>query len=189
MRSTPSSVGRGPLSKPSPDFGRRQAKLARTVRTNSASAGQRRLPPLPPQIGPEAWYAAAMFDTYLGQWNLVPDGSPIIADSARLLLASPQCSSWLSREEERGGAMLMEWWAPFPPPCHHYGCVHGSRGVSLRSDPGAVFFRLGFRQAMNVPTSRLRLRRLHARDEGDGPSIRASLVRTRAAIVLTAELL
>jgi len=26
-----------------------------------------------------------MFDTYLGRWNLIPDGSPIVTHSSRLL--------------------------------------------------------------------------------------------------------
>ena len=68
----------------------------------------------PTQSGPKAWYAAVMFDTYLSRWNLVPDGSPIITDIARLLPVryngEPAMLKLALAEEERVGGMLMEWW-------------------------------------------------------------------------------
>jgi streptomycin 6-kinase len=69
---------------------------------------------LPTQSGPKTWYAAVMFDTYLSRWNLVPDGSPIITNNARLLPVrydgEPAMLKLAIAEEERVGGMLMEWW-------------------------------------------------------------------------------
>jgi streptomycin 6-kinase len=55
-----------------------------------------------------------MFDTYLSRWNLVPDGSPIITQSGRLLpvrrRGEPAMLKLVTEAEERFGVMLMEWW-------------------------------------------------------------------------------
>ena len=54
-----------------------------------------------------------MFDTYLSRWNLVPDGSPIITQSGRLLpvrrRGEPAMLKLVTEAEERFGVMLMEW--------------------------------------------------------------------------------
>jgi streptomycin 6-kinase len=55
-----------------------------------------------------------MFDIYLSRWNLVPDGSPIITQSGRLLpvrrRGEPAMLKLATEAEEHFGVMLMEWW-------------------------------------------------------------------------------
>jgi streptomycin 6-kinase len=55
-----------------------------------------------------------MFDDYLSRWNLIPDGSPIVTQSGRLLpvrhRGEPAMLKLATEEEERVGVMLMEWW-------------------------------------------------------------------------------
>ena len=55
-----------------------------------------------------------MFDSYLSRWNLIPDGSPIVTRSGRLLPVrrrdEPAMLKLATEEEERFGGVLMEWW-------------------------------------------------------------------------------
>jgi streptomycin 6-kinase len=55
-----------------------------------------------------------MFDAYLNRWNLIPDGSPIVTQSGRLLpvrrRGEPAILKLATEQEERFGGMLMEWW-------------------------------------------------------------------------------
>lgn len=55
-----------------------------------------------------------MFDPYLSRWNLIPDGSPIVTRSGRLLpvrrRGEPAMLKLATEEEERFGGVLMEWW-------------------------------------------------------------------------------
>ena len=55
-----------------------------------------------------------MFDTYLSRWNLIPDGSPIVTQSGRLLpvrrCGEAAMLKLATEEEERFGVMLLEWW-------------------------------------------------------------------------------
>jgi streptomycin 6-kinase len=55
-----------------------------------------------------------IFNHYLNQWNLVPDGDPIITNTSRLLPVIYKGSSAMLKiaisEEERSGAALMIWW-------------------------------------------------------------------------------
>jgi streptomycin 6-kinase len=55
-----------------------------------------------------------MFDEYLDRWSLVPDGSPIITRSSRLLpvcvAGAPAILKLAVEPEERWGAGLMVWW-------------------------------------------------------------------------------
>jgi streptomycin 6-kinase len=57
---------------------------------------------------------AAMFDSYIGRWNLVPDGRPIITRTGRLLpvraAGVPAMLKLATEAEERLGGVLMEWW-------------------------------------------------------------------------------
>jgi streptomycin 6-kinase len=57
---------------------------------------------------------SAMFDVYLSRWGLVPDGSPIITRTSRLLpvrhRGEPAMLKVPIDEEERSGGVLMEWW-------------------------------------------------------------------------------
>src|ERR1700730_4534297 len=55
-----------------------------------------------------------IFNHYLNQWHLVPDGDPIITNSSQLLPVIYKCSSAMLKiaisEEEHRGAKLMVWW-------------------------------------------------------------------------------
>ncbi|UPJ50868.1 APH(6) family putative aminoglycoside O-phosphotransferase [Bradyrhizobium sp. 200] len=55
-----------------------------------------------------------MFDIYLVRWNLIPDGSPIVTRSGRLLpvrhRGEPAILKLATEEEERFGGLLMKWW-------------------------------------------------------------------------------
>jgi streptomycin 6-kinase len=55
-----------------------------------------------------------MFDIYLDRWNLIPDGSPFVTRSSRLLpvrrQGEPAMLKLATEEEERFGGVLMEWW-------------------------------------------------------------------------------
>lgn len=59
-------------------------------------------------------YVFVMFDSYLGRWNLVADGSPIVTRNSRLLPvrqgAEPAMLKLATEDEERLGGALMEWW-------------------------------------------------------------------------------
>jgi streptomycin 6-kinase len=55
-----------------------------------------------------------MFDIYLSQWDLIPDGGPIVTNTSRLLpvrrRGEPAMLKLVSHEEERSGGVLMAWW-------------------------------------------------------------------------------
>jgi streptomycin 6-kinase len=56
----------------------------------------------------------SMIDIYLSQWDLIPDGKPIVTNSSRLLpvrhRGKPAMLKLATEEEERLGGVLMEWW-------------------------------------------------------------------------------
>jgi streptomycin 6-kinase len=55
-----------------------------------------------------------MIDVYLSRWDLIPDGSPIVTHTSRLLpvrhRGEPAMLKLVTHEEERLGGLLMEWW-------------------------------------------------------------------------------
>jgi streptomycin 6-kinase len=55
-----------------------------------------------------------MFDSYLSNWRLVPDGEPIVTHAARLLPVlrhgEPAMLKLSFEEDERLGGAVMEWW-------------------------------------------------------------------------------
>ena len=55
-----------------------------------------------------------MIDSYLSRWDLIPDGSPIVTNTSRLLpvrhRGEPAILKLATHEEERLGGVLMEWW-------------------------------------------------------------------------------
>jgi streptomycin 6-kinase len=55
-----------------------------------------------------------MIDIYLSQWDLNPDGNPIVTNTSRLLpvrhRGKPAMLKLTTHEEERLGGVLMEWW-------------------------------------------------------------------------------
>jgi streptomycin 6-kinase len=55
-----------------------------------------------------------MIDIYLSQWELIPDGKPIVTSTSRLLpvrhRGKPAMLKLATDEEERLGGVLMEWW-------------------------------------------------------------------------------
>jgi streptomycin 6-kinase len=55
-----------------------------------------------------------MIDTYLREWDLVPDGSPIVTNTSRLLpvrrRGAPAMLKLATHEEESLGGVVMEWW-------------------------------------------------------------------------------
>jgi streptomycin 6-kinase len=55
-----------------------------------------------------------LFDSYIGRWNLIPDGDPVITRSGRLLPVragrEPAMLKVATEPEERLGGVLLEWW-------------------------------------------------------------------------------
>ena len=55
-----------------------------------------------------------MFGPYLGCWNLIPDGAPIVTPAARLLPVMRDGRKAMLKlaveDEERAGGVLMTWW-------------------------------------------------------------------------------
>jgi streptomycin 6-kinase len=55
-----------------------------------------------------------MIDSYLSRWDLIPDGSPIVTNTSRLLpvrhRGEPAMLKLATDEEERLGGVVMEWW-------------------------------------------------------------------------------
>ncbi|WP_407146162.1 aminoglycoside phosphotransferase family protein [Bradyrhizobium sp. ORS 86] len=55
-----------------------------------------------------------MFEPYLSEWSLVPDGSPMMTPAARLLpvrlRGEPAMLKLTTERDERLGAAVMEWW-------------------------------------------------------------------------------
>jgi len=55
-----------------------------------------------------------VFIGHVRRWNLIPDGSPIVTRSGRLLpvrrRGEPAMLKLATEEEERFGGVLMEWW-------------------------------------------------------------------------------
>jgi streptomycin 6-kinase len=66
------------------------------------------------QDSPVLWYLQDMFERFLNDWKLTPDGIPIVTPRSRLLPVRRADELAMLRialeAEEKCGILLMEWW-------------------------------------------------------------------------------